>query len=405
MAQRKQLLKRNSFILIKGNPYSLRGRKLKNGNFTLYLDFYEKGKKRKLEYLHLYFVPETDEAAKIMNNNTERAAKKIMNDRTNEHLAGKTNIKIIGDASEKIKLLDFIKAYAQEKGRRGDVRSKSYNNNVKNMCNYLERFENNTYLVDVDKDFISDFIHYLHDCGRVKVSPKTGKEIKHNKPLSQKTIANYIGVLRSVMKKAEIDKGISNPFKRLSNEDKQLFVAPKSNRTYLTIEEVKMLADNNILENEQTKQAFMFACFTGLRLSDIRTFKWSEIRIQNGMWVRDFKQQKTNERLVLPISEEARKWMPKKIDGTDDIFYKLPKANCELNRQIHKWVTDAGIEKYVTFHTSRHTFATMLLTKDVNIYTVSKLLGHTNIETTKIYAELIDKKKEEGVNALNGVLD
>lgn len=215
-----------------------------------------------------------------------------------------------------------------------------------------------------------------------------------------------MGVFRSALKWAEDNEKISKtPFRKLDDNDKDLFKAPKSNRTYLTIEEVGKMSTNNILENEQTKQAFLFACFTGLRLSDIRSFKWSDIQVSGGTWFRDFKQKKTGERLILPISNEAKKWMPKRIDGTDTIFYKLPKANCELNRQIKKWAKAAGVDKYVTFHTSRHTFATMLLTVDVDIYTTSKLLGHTNLATTKIYADLVEQKKVDGVNALNGVLD
>ena len=191
----------------------------------------------------------------------------------------------------------------------------------------------------------------------------------------------------------------------MDDNDKRLFQAPKSSRVFLTIEELKQMAANNILENEQTKQAFMFACFTGLRLSDIRSFKWSDIQVSDGNWFRDFKQQKTNDRLNLPISNDAKKWMPKKVDGIDTIFYKLPKSTCELDRQIKKWAKAAGIDKYVTFHTSRHTFATMLLTKDNDIYTVSKLLGHRNVSTTQIYADLVGQKKVRAINSLNGVLD
>lgn len=385
-------------------PIKLRWRQLKNGNQTIYLDYYEKGKKRNLEYLHLYLIPEVDEAAKIMNANTMRAAIKIKNERISDLLAGKANIKTIGGASNRIKLLDWIDSYANNKLKNG--LSKSSYSIIVNMRNYLARFENKTNLIDVDVDFVSDFIHYLHDCGKILVSPKTGKEIKKNEPLSQKTISNYIGVLRSALKRAEDEGKISNsPFRKLNDEDKRLFQAPKSNRVFLTIEEVRQIAINDILENEQTKQAFMFACFTGLRLSDIRSFKWSDIQISGGNWFRDFSQKKTAERLNLPISDEARKWMPKKVDNIDTIFYKLPKATCEINRQVKKWVKAAGIDKYVTFHTSRHTFATMLLTRGVDIYTVSKLLGHTSLSATRIYADLVTQKKVDGVNALNGVLE
>ena len=64
---------------------------------------------------------------------------------------------------------------------------------------------------------------------------------------------------------------------------------------------------------------------------------------------------------------------------------------------------DAGITKRVSFHSARHTFATLLLTYGTDLYTVSKLLGHTNIKTTQIYAKVIDEKKAEAVNLLNGI--
>lgn len=62
---------------------------------------------------------------------------------------------------------------------------------------------------------------------------------------------------------------------------------------------------------------------------------------------------------------------------------------------LHKWVEQAGISKHVTFHTARHTHATMMLTLGVDLYTVSKLLGHTNIQTTQIYAKLVDESKRK----------
>ena len=68
-----------------------------------------------------------------------------------------------------------------------------------------------------------------------------------------------------------------------------------------------------------------------------------------------------------------------------------------MNNQLQKWVTDAGIGKKITFHCARHTFATLQLSMDTDIYTVSKLLGHRHLKTTEIYAKVIDKKKIDAV--------
>ena len=75
-----------------------------------------------------------------------------------------------------------------------------------------------------------------------------------------------------------------------------------------------------------------------------------------------------------------------------------------MNRQLKACAKAAGIKKNVTLHTARHTFATMLITEGADLYTTCKLLGHSDIQTTQIYAKIIDKKKEEAVDLLNGVL-
>jgi len=67
---------------------------------------------------------------------------------------------------------------------------------------------------------------------------------------------------------------------------------------------------------------------------------------------------------------------------------------------LREWAEEAGVSKHITYHVSRHTFATMALSHDVDLYTVSKLLGHKDISTTQIYARIIDRKKEEAVNRL-----
>ncbi len=73
------------------------------------------------------------------------------------------------------------------------------------------------------------------------------------------------------------------------------------------------------------------------------------------------------------------------------------------NAHIKEWAKKAGIEKNLSFHTSRHTFATMMLTLGVDLYTVSKLLGHSNVKTTQIYAKIVDSKKVKAVHLLDNV--
>lgn len=75
------------------------------------------------------------------------------------------------------------------------------------------------------------------------------------------------------------------------------------------------------------------------------------------------------------------------------------------NNQIRKWAESVGITKQISFHTTRHTFATMMLILGADIYTTSKLLGHSRISTTEIYAKIIDKKKDEAMNLIDKYFD
>lgn len=85
---------------------------------------------------------------------------------------------------------------------------------------------------------------------------------------------------------------------------------------------------------------------------------------------------------------------------SDNVFARLPKGQY-LNDLIKAWAKEAGLSKYVTFHTSRHTFATMLLTLGADLYTVSKLLGHANVKTTQIYGKIVDQKKVDAVSRID----
>lgn len=99
------------------------------------------------------------------------------------------------------------------------------------------------------------------------------------------------------------------------------------------------------------------------------------------------------------------RWSGYQIGGTakaDGFVFDLPNY-FTINRCVKKWAKDAEIKKDVTFHIARHTFATTLLTLGADIYTTSKLLGHQNIRTTQIYAEVVNKKKVEAVNLLDNV--
>jgi len=144
------------------------------------------------------------------------------------------------------------------------------------------------------------------------------------------------------------------------------------------------------------KNGFLFGCWTGLRLSDIEKLKWSEI--QDNYLV--FRQKKTKgvERMKLHKNALNILENQKLISDQSNVFQMPQRATGQ--RILRDWIRSSGIKKNVTFHSARHTYATLLLTFGVDIYTVSKLLGHKDIKTTQVYAKLIDLKKDEAVDRL-----
>ena len=130
---------------------------------------------------------------------------------------------------------------------------------------------------------------------------------------------------------------------------------------------------------------------------------WNQFRYdkQDG-WSIHYIQKKTGKAEVLPISEQAIKVLGEQEEG-DQLVIKNLNYGSNMNDKLREWVEDAGIDKYISFHCARHTFATLQLSMDTDIYTVSKMLGHKHIRTTEIYAKVIDKKKIDAVRRIPAI--
>jgi integrase len=174
----------------------------------------------------------------------------------------------------------------------------------------------------------------------------------------------------------------------------------ETEKIFLTIDEVEKLY-NTDYDKYDVKRAFLFACHTGLRISDVKSLTWGQIR-EGKLF---FTQKKTKGVEYLPLNESAKEMLYLGIESNviplpeTKIFRLLSKSE-DIGSHLRKWAKKAGINKYITFHTSRHTFATMALTCDVPLPTVSKILGHKSINTTQIYAKIVDHKVVEAVNKL-----
>ncbi len=170
----------------------------------------------------------------------------------------------------------------------------------------------------------------------------------------------------------------------------------------MTIEEIRALMATP-MDYPAVKNAYLFSCFCGLRISDIIGLKWKNVYIDNGQYRLEVVMQKTKEPIYIPLSEEALKWMPKRETAEDHVF-DLPSPTY-INVILKPWAKAAGIDKHFTFHQARYTFAMMMLTLGADLYTTSKLLGHTNVKTTQIYAKIVNKKKNDAVSLVDNIFD
>lgn len=172
----------------------------------------------------------------------------------------------------------------------------------------------------------------------------------------------------------------------------------------MTVDEVRLLI-NTPMNNQQVKAAYLFSCFCGLRISDIAGLKWGNVFRDRGQYRLEVVIQKTKEPIYLPLSPEALRWMPERGEkGAEESVFTLP-SSARINELLKPWAKSAGITKHITFHTARHTFATMMLTLGADLYTTSKLLGHADVRMTQVYAKIVNRKKDEAVNLVNGLFD
>ena len=368
-------------------PIRLRMKELADGSKSLYLDIYRNGK-RSYEYLKMYIIPETNDNARKRNAATMTAANTIKSRRIIELTNGEAGIKRADD-KEAVLLQDWMNTYMENQQKRG----KKDGHQIKVAIQILKDYAGERVTMEqVDKTFCQGYIDYL----LTEYRPM-------GKPVSKFTAQNYYRVLNGALNAAvRADVVKLNPFTKIGNSDK--IRRPESKREYMTIEELRALISTP-MKNESVKQAYLFSCFCGLRISDIISLKWKDVFVDRGQYRLAVSMQKTKEPIYLPLSPEALKWMPERGEKTsEDHVFDLPSPTM-INTLLKPWAKAAGIDKRFSFHTSRHTFATMMLTLGADLYTTSKLLGHADVKMTQVYAKIINQKKDDAVNLVNGLFD
>jgi integrase len=173
------------------------------------------------------------------------------------------------------------------------------------------------------------------------------------------------------------------------------------------MEELTLLAAAPISckKQHQVKEGFLFSCLTGLRISDVLKIRYSDIK----EGVLQYRQQKSKVQFhYLPLSGQAQELISSlQADPRGEFLFWDLNRKITHSQRLHildEWVKSAGIKRRITFHVGRHTYATLLLTFGQDIYTVSKLLGHSSVSMTERYGKIINTKKTEAVNKIPRIL-
>ena len=379
---------------------TLRSRNHPNGNRSLYLEFYEKGGKRHYESLNLFLIPEEDENDRRVNEATLKKAVKLKSERV-------LGVKRPKPKNEESKVprrafCDWMDDYLSCL-QASDQYSMAYCNHMRSTINiikaYLAYIKRPRMLMSkLDKVWLKGFLIYI------KVEYRNMKSPNHPKPLSPKTMMLIQTNLNTILGHA-VKAGVlaRNPMDALETCDK--FGKTPSEREFLTVAELNRLAKAET-GSPTTKQTFMFCCFTGLRHSDMVALKWGDIKTCGaGLMLHFPSMQKTKQPVIVPLSEKALEWLPErpadcKVDTK--VFDNAPTLS-SANRALKHMARRTEIRKTISFHCSRHTFATLTLTAGGDLYTTSRLLGHTNIHSTEIYADVVMERRTQAVNLLNAI--
>lgn len=313
-----------------------------------------------------------------LNVNNEQYANDIINS-----ILFLSNAENMHFTSNSILLVDFLKSELKK-----DCIKDSTRQNRMSTIQWVEKLFTNIRLNDMKIDFVPMFVKKLK---------------KEN--LSNNTIIKHLHHLRIYIHRAVKQKKLDSTW--LANDIFQLKADPH-HHTFLTADEVALLSkmDTSLYKSsfQEVHRAFLFACYTGLRFSDIFQLQASHIvKKEKKYWV-ELRMIKTKTYIQIPIEllYQGKGFLlirPLLKRRKGKLFHL--KNNTESNRILKKICQEVGITKNVSFHVARHTSGTQLLYHGCSLEVVQKLLGHSNVRTTQIYAELTQQTLIKELSAVS----
>lgn len=268
----------------------------------------------------------------------------------------------------KIALYDYMEAIGREK---------SAKNHYTKCLRYLGDYpEGRTIkLKDITTEWLCGFQNYL---------------LKTD--LSHGTVKHYMDAINCTLNQAVRERKLaSNPARNLPS-----ISVKETLLDVLTMEDIRKLDATPVRGTlgEEAKRAFLFACFTGLRISDIRELKWKNI---DGDRIRII-MQKTGRLLEIPMHENARKYLAE--NDSDYVFPLVATTNTNCLGYFDRWSRTSGVNKKIGWHTARRSFATIGVECGIDQYVISKLLGHTSVRHTATYSQVPMPVKKEAIEKI-----
>ncbi|QSS97820.1 site-specific integrase [Psychroflexus sp. ALD_RP9] len=353
----------------------LRKRKLSNNRESFYLDIYHKGK-RYYENLDIVIDPKEPKSSQ----HDKRNIAKIARSEREVQLIS-SGYEYMPSHNKKIKFFDYAEAYLDNYTKKDvamiDAAIKRFKDFVSN---------NNVKLSSIQKNDLLKFTNYLaNDCG-----------------LKGETPQNYFARLKKIFKDAH-EHGfiVKNPTVGIKFSKSNTSHSIKKN--VLNEKELKILY-NTPCEYPELKRAFLFACNTGLGLAEIHKLKWENLK--NGSL--NTKREKTGNLIQFRMNESILSLVGEPKEKNQSVFNLLndkqkPLTNNGANFRLKVWLRSTNIDKDITFYCARHTFATQLLLNNVDLKTVSDLLGHSDLRSTTKYLNFIGELKNKAIDKLPNI--
>lgn len=359
---------------------TVRQRKLAKGKVSLYLDYYpairhpRTGRMTRREYLGIYIYANPVERFQQEYNRSMMKKAELIKCRRTESVINE-QFGFLDRAKGRESFLDYFEKQMQEN---------EYGHNWQTAFGHFKDYCGGSCCFDdITVDYCQKFLGYLmsEKCAR------NGKLMMASS--ANNCLCKLKAVLRIAFDDGKLKENVATKLEKAENDS--------TPREFLTLDEVKHLSATPC-KSEVLRRAALFSVLTGLRVSDIIRLKWDNIEPSpDGGWMLHFRTKKTRKESFLPISDEAVELCGDRKDG--QVFKDFTTGIVAYH--LKKWLKTAGITKHITFHCFRHTFATLQLAAGTDIYTISKLLTHSDVSTTQVYTDVVSSLKRDATNKIS----